>query len=230
MKSDITQIFEFLFEPGDVFEVCLIDPAVKKSTLWSNEFLKGKVITGWFDDFEKATEIIIRADKVKPKGIYCVMNPVIPALLARANNRLKANVSRVKDEEILEIRHLLIDADPVRPSGISSTDQEKEAALELLRTVYSDLKAMGWDEPLVGDSGNGGHLIYPVDSDCIGLIPDFLKSLDRKYSTPEVNIDTTVGNPSRLVKVYGTVTRKGDSTTDRPHRRATILSLPGEVA
>ena len=76
----------------------------------------------------------------------------------------------------------------------------------------------GW-----GTATSGG------DTDCTGLILDFLKALDRKYSTCAVNIDTTVGNPARLVKIYGTMTRKGDSTKDRPHRMAKILSLPGEA-
>jgi hypothetical protein len=231
-NNDISRTLQYLFTPGDVFEICLIGPKIKKSALWGNEFAGGKkpIIAGWFDDIDQATDIIVKADKVEPVAIYCTLNPVNSALLGRANNRLKANVNRTKDTEITRVSHILIDADPVRPEGISSTDSEKQLAIDLLRTVYSDLKTLGWPEPLVGDSGNGGHLLYPVDSDFAKLVPDLLKALDRKYSTDTVDIDTTVGNPARLVKVYGTVTRKGDSTEDRPHRIAKILSLPGEVS
>jgi hypothetical protein len=231
-KTDISRTLQYLLPPGDVAEICLISPKIKKSALWGNEFAGGKkaIIAGWFDDIDQATDIIVKADMLEPVAIYCTLNPVNPALLGRANNRLKANVNRTKDTEITKVRHILIDADPVRPEGISSTDSEKQSAIDLLRTVYSDLKTLGWPEPLVGDSGNGGHLLYPVDSDFAKLVPDLLKALDRKYSTDTVDIDTTVGNPARLVKVYGTVTRKGDSTEDRPHRTAKILSMPGEVS
>jgi hypothetical protein len=231
-KDDISRTLRYLFNPGDVFEVCVIGPKNRKSKLWGNEYASGKksIIAGWFNDFEKAIDTIVQADKLEPVAIYVTLNPVNSALLGRANNRLKANVNRTKDTEIIRVSHILIDADPVRPEGISSTDSEKQSAIDLLRTVYSDLKTLGWPEPLVGDSGNGGHLLYPVDSDFAKLVPDLLKALDRKYSTDTVDIDTTVGNPARLVKVYGTVTRKGDSTEDRPHRIAKILSLPGEVS
>ncbi len=231
-KDDISRMLQYLFNPEDVFEICIIGPKRRKSPLWDNEYAGGKkpIVAGWFNDFDRATDIIVQADKVEPVATYCTLNPVIPALLGRANNRLVAGVNRTKDAEIAEVRHLLIDADPIRPGGISSTDSEKESALDLLRVVYSDLKNLGWPEPLAGDSGNGGHLIYPVASNSVKSIPDLLKALDRKYSTDAVNIDTSVGNPARLVKVYGTVTRKGDSTEDRPHRAAKILSLPGEVS
>lgn len=231
VQDDISRTLQYLFRPGDVFEVCIIGPCITKSPLWGMKFAGGKkpIIAGWFNDFDKAVEVIVKSNKVRPIATYCTLNPVNPALLARADNRLQAGVNRTKDNEIAEVRHMLVDADPVRPEGISSTDEEKEKSLELLRTVYSDLKAMGWDDPFVGDSGNGGHLIYPVDRVEAGLIPDLLKALDRGYSTESVGIDTKVGNPARLVKIYGTKTRKGDSTKDRPHRMAKILSLPGGV-
>ena len=231
-REHIAQTLKYLFEPKDVFEICMIGSKIRKSALWGNEYAGGKkpIIAGWFNDFEKAADIIVAADKMEPVAIYVTLNPVNKALLARANNRLKASVNRTKDTEIIEVRNILVDADPTRPAGISSTEMEKDSALQLLWTIYSELKVVNWPEPLVADSGNGGHLIYPVEPGLANLIPGLLKALDRKYSTDTVNIDTTVGNPARLVKVYGTVTRKGDSTEDRPYRTSKILSLPKEVS
>ncbi len=229
-EGDVRSTLEYLFDSKEVFEVCMIAPSVRKHSLWQNEYANGEkpVIAGWFNNIDKAVEVItLLNEKVKPSGIYTTLNPCIPALLGRANNRFKAGVNRTKDSEIIEVRHMLVDADPVRPSGISSTDQEKEAALTLLRIVYQDLKEQGWPEPLVSDSGNGAHLIYPIENDVAELLPSILTALDLKYSTDAVKIDTAVGNPARLVKVYGTVTRKGDSTEERPHRRSKVLSLPG---
>lgn len=65
---------------------------------------------------------------------------------------------------------------------------------------------------MFADSGNGWHLIYRIDADCGPLVPELLKSLAHDYSNEQVEIDTAVGNPARLTKVYGTMTRKGDST------------------
>ena len=47
-----------------------------------------------------------------------------------------------------------------------------------------------------------------------------LKILADLFDASDVHIDTTVGNPSRLVKIVGTVVAKGDHTGDRPWRRA----------
>ncbi len=232
INNDTRRLLEYLYQPGDVFEICLIGGPIRKHSLWGNEYASGRkpIIAGWFDDFEKAITIIDQVDKrAKPAGIYVTLNSCISALLGRANNRMKAGVNRTKDKEIASVNHLLVDADPVRPEGICATQKEKEAALTLLRTIYADLKKDGWPEPLVADSGNGGHLLYKIDVDVAPLIADVLKILDQQYSTETVKIDTTVGNPARLVKVYGTMTRKGDSTQDRPHRMARILSFPQDM-
>ncbi len=39
-------------------------------------------------------------------------------------------------------------------------------------------------------------------------------------------VDTTTHNPARILKLYGTIAAKGDSTPDRPHRLAKLLSVP----
>jgi len=227
-RQHIEQTLKFLFRHDETFEVCLIGPKIQKSQLWANEWAGGKkaIVSGWFNDIARAADFIIDADKVSPAGIYCTLNPVNPALLGRANNRLKANAARTKDDEISTVRNLLIDADPKRPVDVSSTDAEKSAAFDLLRRIRADLRNSGWEEPLFADSGNGGHLIYQLGADCGPLVPEFLKSLAHDYSNEQVEIDTAVGNPARLTKVYGTITRKGDSTEERPHRRACILHLP----
>ena len=41
-------------------------------------------------------------------------------------------------------------------------------------------------------------------------------------------VDTANFNAARIWKVYGTVSRKGDSTKDRPHRRSAIVARPFE--
>ena len=192
---------------------------------------KRAIVAGWFRNHVKAA---VLAAQVWATGVYITLNPCQAALLARASRRLIAQVDRTKDAEISHIRNLLIDLDPIRPAGISSTDCEHEAALEMARIIRVDLENEGWPDPLMGDSGNGGHLIYPVDlpnsPECIALMKAVLKAMSLRYQDHLVRLnlelDQVVFNPARLTKLYGTTTRKGDHTQDRPHRLARIISLP----
>lgn len=54
-------------------------------------------------------------------------------------------------------------------------------------------------------------------------LKQFLTALAKKYDNEKANIDQKVVNPSRLVKLYGTMARKGKEKSDRPHRYATIM-------
>src|SRR5581483_3340090 len=55
------------------------------------------------------------------------------------------------------------------------------------------------------------------------------KALASKFSDNACHVDTTVHNPSRICKLYGTMIRKGESTTERPHRLSRILEVPAEL-
>ena len=65
------------------------------------------------------------------------------------------------------------------------------------------------------------------------LVKAVLNSLHGLYSTQTqdatLSIDTRVSNPARLWKLYGTHARKGDHTAERPHRQASIISVPNEI-
>lgn len=116
------------------------------------------------------------------KGTYIVMNPISSALLARAANRVRAVSERdalTGDADITARRWLLIDADPRRPSGISATDAEHAAALDRVRWIRAVLRAEGWPDPILADSGNGGHLLYRVHlpADDGGLCKGALEAL-----------------------------------------------------
>jgi hypothetical protein len=231
-KTIIRSSLAFLHSGGEVFELCVIGPKLSRSPAWEG-VAGGKkpIVAGWFKDHDKAAAL---AAQIQATGVYVTLNPCQEALLGRANERLVAGVPRTQDKEIVRIMNLLVDLDPGRPAGISSTDAEHEAALKMTQMIRADLKKEGWSDPLVGDSGNGGHLVYPLDLDPsdenIALVKAVLAGLARQYADQlavrGLNLDLTVFNPSRLIKLYGTVTRKGDNTPDRPHRLAKIISLP----
>ncbi len=171
-------------------------------------------------------------------GIYLTLNPVSPALLARATNRIKPRVRETsQDKDIPCRRWLLIDIDPVRPAGVSATDGELALASERVAAIVEYLDFLDWPPPLQAMSGNGYHLFYrvdlPVEDD--RLIKAVLAGLADQFSDEQVAVDRSVHNPARIVKVIGTMARKGDDlhdiegVPDRPHRRSNLIHLPETI-
>lgn len=191
-----------------------------------------RTIRGYFNELETAARAA-SAWSGKVPAVYVTLNPVNPALLARANNRLETYAeTTTSDSDILQRRWLLIDFDPKRPSGISASASEHAAALKLTENVREWLHDCGWPDPIMADSGNGGHLLYRLalthEADNTTTVQQVLKALAARFDTSAVVIDQSVFNPSRISKLYGTWTCKGDDTADRPHRLSRILSAPAE--
>lgn len=183
---------------------------------------------GYFDNCEQLAKA---ACQIKyASGYYIIPNPCHPDVMARYNNRV-AKLGKgegTSDGDILSRKWLLIDADPVRLARVSSTNEEHESAIQRVRLIVDYLDKRGWPRPIIADSGNGGHLLYKInlERDDMGLVENFLKTLDKLFSDESVKIDTSVHNPARIWKLYGTPARKGDSTSNRPHRMAKILEIP----
>ncbi|HEY1192457.1 MAG TPA: hypothetical protein VGE74_32840, partial [Gemmata sp.] len=154
-----------------------------------------------------------------------------PVFLARANNRMgkKGEKISAEDEHVTRRRWLVVDTDPKRPiARISATDAEKLAARAVLDGVRDDLRARGFAEPMICDSGNGFHAWYRIDlpTDDGKLVEHTLKRLARRHDTEHATVDTSVFNASRIMKVPGTWARKGSETADRPHRMCRVLEVP----
>jgi hypothetical protein len=217
-----------LFEPGDVIEIRAL--AVGRSAHHA-----GRIYAGYFN-FESERAIVSAINSVDGKGdgVYVVLNRLNPDLVARSDNRLQAGLKNTTtDADIIQRRWLYIDADAVKPAGISATDAEHEAALERIQRIREFLSEGGWPEPIVADSGNGGHLLYRLPPMEMALAGDFvrrcLRSLSERFSDTTVRVDEATANASRICKLYGTLVRKGDSTADRPHRRSRLIETPEQI-
>jgi hypothetical protein len=228
------QVYDLLKKPGDVTELRILGVS-GNSSAW-NGFAKGTV-TGLFDNHADLCKALIAINKVTYTGVYFTPQVIDPRLIGRAHNRLVAAKETTSDRDVLAYRFLLIDADPVRPAGISSSDSELAAALklrdEIAGEIASDYKLL---EPIRAVSGNGGHLLYPLEDfpakEYASTIKKILEEISARYSTDKVLIDSKVSNPARIWKAYGTVARKGDEVPPgpyrdaRPHRTAFIDHLP----
>lgn len=151
-------------------------------------------------------------------NIYYVMNPINDGFTSGS----------AKDKDIAYRDLLLIDIDKVGHKGKSSTDAELEAAKLLSEQIADYLESEGWDQPIRMMSGNGYHLYYilgelPNDDKTKRLVEGALRELAEKFDNSVVAIDTVVYNASRITKVPGTIARKGENTSERPHRMAVVL-------
>lgn len=221
-KNEIAAAIGLLINPGDVFEL-----RVPKAG-------KFRTISGYFDNAEALAKALAAFPAEQLPGVYITLNPLNPALMARANNRAAAYAENTAtDKDVQRRRWFPLDFDAVRPAGISSSDEEHEAAHRKAVQVREHLRSLGWPEPIYADSGNGAHLLYrvdlPNDDETRGMLQAALESLSAELSDDQIKIDRAVFNAARIWKLYGTVGRKGENLPERPHRLARILHVPAEL-
>ena len=229
-KEEIVRALTLWFQPGDVFEIRALGATTGMNTRPHTE-------SGYFD-FEHAAEAADAIGKIRSAdGVYVTINPVKRDLLARAVYKLRfgKDLQTTADSNVIRRQWLLIDCDPIRESGIASTDAEHDLAIGKAKEIRDGLTSLGWPSPVLADSGNGAHLFYRVDlpADDGGLVQNALAVL-HTASDEHVEVDISVFNPARIVRVPGTMNRKGDDADGkvcgRPHRMAKILEVPETIS
>lgn len=219
MTGSILATAKLLMAPGAVHEMRILKAG------------RAGTISGYYDDPAKLAADAAKLDGKFP-AIYITMNPCDQTLLARAYNRFKERaIATTSDADILYRWWLLIDCDPRRPSGISSTDREHARAITTACAIWDDLHGAGFFDPVVADSGNGGHLVYRIEAPNNETVTEKIRRLlaevaRRCVPDDDVKVDVSVFNAAQLTKLYGTLVCKGDSTPERPHRRSQILEIP----
>ena len=190
----------------------------------------GKVAGAGFYDRDHIDKAARTATAQDAKGVYIVLNRVHPGLMALAPNQFVAGIRKTtSDVDVIRRIWLLVDFDPIRPAAVSSTDEEKAAAWQVANACLEWLTARGWPRPVIGDSGNGFHSLYPIDlpNDDVtrDLIKQVLVNLGTRFSSSLVTVDAANFNAARICKLYGTVARKGFALSDRPHRLSRITTV-----
>jgi hypothetical protein len=217
-EGEVRKALAVLIPEGSVFEIRAVGAKLK------GQRRKGTV-SGYFDNHDSC--IASLHNIASAVGIYITLNPVDPALLARRVNRLDyaEKNETTSDHNVRERRLLLLDFDFVRAAGISSTDAEKEKTHQKAIEVFDFLKAHDFGEAIAADSGNGYHLLYRTDLPCDDKpLKTFLAALAHRFNGDGVEIDSTVYNSSRIIRLYGTLAAKGEGIPDRPHRMSQILN------
>lgn len=190
-----------------------------------------KTIRGWYDD---PNALVVDAKSFRGVSAYLTVNLANPALLGRAANRLKVakQGEATSDAEIVNLRYLYLDCDSKRPDGISATQAELDAAIDLRDRVLADVPGLA-ASAIWGCSGNGGWIQirlpdYPNDAAHIEHCRTFLNLLAKRFNTDRAHVDVKTHNPSRIAALPGTLKCKGEHLEDRPWRLVT-LETPDEV-
>ena len=185
---------------------------------------------GYFTDVDAA----LAAVELVPdyRAAWATLNPIDTTRLPHGTAINPAGLRRTRntaaDEDMERRTGLLVDFDSPRyPKDSNSTDGEKQAAWVQAEGCRAYLRGLEWPEPLVADSGNGWHLQYavalPNTAESAGLLRGVLAHLAARYPM----VDAGNFNAARVCKLYGTMTRKGPHSDERPHRRSAIVETGG---
>lgn len=229
--TDIQRGIRLLFKPGQ-----LIEFRVKTaSDVWRGFY---------FDNHERLAETVLRLDHdERVVSLYYVINAVRPNLPKERGVTVNPDSAQVdtilsgpsqqltSNDDIETFNWLFIDVDTTRATGFeheSSTNEEKAGSRGVATNVVNYLvDEKKWPQPLLGDSGNGCHILAKLNllnsAHNKHLLVDCLKALAAKFNCPAANVDASVFNPARLTRAYGTTTRKGTDTKERPYRQNKLI-------
>lgn len=216
----IRQWYDTFKSGEELVEVRIVDNAYKRT------------YSGYFTDVNTLLNEIRKYDNC---NIYFTLNAINSACYDREqHDRIVTKPkSTTSDNDIVGRDWILIDIDTKKPSDTNSTDEEKEMAKEVVNNVFKFLRDEGFEKPVICDSGNGFHLLYKIamknNNENTTICKEFLQVLDMLFSNPNVEIDCTTHNASRVCKLYGTFSRKGSNTKKRPQRESKILRIPDDV-
>ena len=193
-------------------------------------------MSGYFEDADTLIRALTdHAQTSAHENIYITLNPLKSGTSDRKQKNcfVKGAEQTTGDGDIEGLLWLMIDLDPDRASGVSSSDAEFEAAHDKAKLIYKYLRAIGWNDPVIAESGNGVHLLYRVKlqktDENTELLKNCLAALDAMFSDDAVKVDVKTYNPARVCKLYGTMAKKGADTQERPHRMSRILYAPDTV-
>lgn len=225
-STAVEDALRLLHPPGEVYEVRIFG-------------VRGAgTVSGYFDDPALAAAAIAKYDGAA-EGIYHTVNPVDPELLQRAPNRLREHVGKgegTSDKDIVCRRWLPIDVDYERPAKTNASDDEVKTAAAVGKRIRAHLEGdLGYPAAVRVLSGNGVHLLHhidlPNDDRSRGLVKRILAKLNEDFGDDAAaHVDTGIWNASRIMKVPGTMVRKGPHSEERPHRRSCLVDPPRDVA
>ena len=228
--TNIIKAVHLLHSSGELFEVRMINGNYNASGYFTSADTAIKAL----QDFRPSWNS--RTPTAKASNIFITLNPINMSCYSRKQHDcfIESANPTTKDNEVTALHWLLIDLDPKRLSGVSSSEEELALAKQKSKVIRDFMFKRGFAEPICAMSGNGVHLVYRFDvpntPENVSVFENALKVLSDRFSDEKVEVDTTVFNPARICKLWGTIAQKGATTPERPHRKAYIEpSTPSEI-
>lgn len=223
-RETILRTLSLLHGENDVIEVRAFDAAFR-----NNGQRKPAVISGYFNDREK---LVAELDRLADwKGVSVNLNRLAPECASRVTNQLNylPKGGGVTDNDIDRIRWLPVDIDVHVEGPTPASEDEHKLALLHAHRVAAECGKLGWPQPIIGDSGNGMWVLFPVDLDPSEKVfaRKAAERIGKQFREDGLKIDTAVANPGRLVKLFGTINRKGEERAEdgRTHRLSCLRSI-----
>ncbi|MBC7540680.1 MAG: hypothetical protein H7281_17810 [Bacteriovorax sp.] len=183
---------------------------------------------GYYDDTEKLIVALKSLDSAH--NIYLGLNPRKEILTHayQLNTWIEIRDSGGKAEDIEKISKVLVDLDTKRPhKKVNASDSEIELTKSNMKPIkeYLSSKGLLFTEAF---SGNGFHLTietigYKPTQENETKIQHFLSFLKQKFENEFFEVDSGVFDRPRISRFYGTVSKKGMNTIERPWRLSKII-------
>ncbi|MCP3170156.1 hypothetical protein [Myxococcus qinghaiensis] len=190
----------------------------------------GLVGLGFFDDEDAFTSACVEANAAG--NVYVGIQPRPRRFLELAPNVLRPLKKGASSQDIAVVTATVIDLDPVRPKDTASTEDELAHTLQVAEEAAAWCEAQGLSRPRLMMSGNGAQLWFALPPLSLeGAHADRVQAAMRafeaevraRFQSGRVHVDS-IYDVARIIKVVGTVSRKGEGAAERPHRVARALS------
>jgi len=209
-----------LFFKNNIFEVRII--GLKGYKEYWDGYSNG-VLSGYFDnitDFKEKLEPILINQKETKCNIYFTLQKVNEQCIGRAYNILKSQKNTTSDKDIISYNWIPIDIVPIRPSGVSSYEYQLKKSIEKRNNIMDYLLCQNENLDIItANSGNGTHILIKKDivnnEQNTFYVKNFIQNIHKMFSDEKSNIDLTVYNPSRIWKLYGSYSIKGDEVNKK---------------
>ena len=213
----------------------------------------------WWDvlrDENQLTEIrLISNDGKTASGIFDNVDEIIKAIAPFTNdwnayytiNRLPDDVRGLPQFNKIIVRpkqtcndatitvrdYVCIDLDSRRLSGTNATDEQIAYTKQTANEMYKYLKSVGFNSPVVVFSGNGVHLYLKCamlnNDKNTKTVKRFLQALAMMFSDEHTDVDCSVFNAARIMRLPSTFSCKGNTMdATRPQRLCKFAKIPQE--
>lgn len=193
----------------------------------------GRTASGIFDNIENIIAAV--APYTKEWNIYYTINRLKDDVrgLPQYNKIIQRPKQTCNDNTITVRDYVCVDLDSVRLSGTNATDEQIEYTKKKANEVYKFLLDMGMNAPCVVFSSNGVHLYLKCamlnNEANTKLVKRFLQALAMMFSDEHTDIDQSVHNAGRIMRLPSSYSCKGNTMdATRPQRLCKFVKIPQE--